>query len=390
MPVRPPATVIRGPALLAAALAVATITAVTAAPASAATLREVTGFGSNPGNLQMFRYVPDGLPAGRPVVLALHGCTQNATSYATGTGWLKLADQHRFTVVFPQQRSANNANSCFNWFEPGDTRRGYGEALSIKQMVDRTRQDVGATAAYVSGLSAGGGMTSVMLATYPDVFSGGGVIAGLPYGCANSVASAYNCMNPGVNLTPAQWGDKVRAAFAYSGTRPKVSIWHGTSDTTVRPMNAVESVEQWTNVNGTDQTPDATDTVGGYPHRVYGGTVEQFDITGMAHGHPVDPGTGSTQCGTAGAYVLDVNICAAHHLVRFWGIADTTPPTTTTTTSGPPYTDTAVGTPTDHYVAGRVDVTEYNTLGARYGYSTPITLYHCGTDWSDKPDCSAI
>ncbi|MEU4449158.1 PHB depolymerase family esterase [Actinosynnema sp. NPDC050801] len=365
-------------------------------PAAAATLREVTGFGSNPGNLQMFRYVPDGLPAGRPVVVALHGCTQNATGYGPGTGWFQLADRWRFTVVVPQQKSQNNANSCFNWFEPGDTHRGSGEALSIKQMVDKAKSDHGGTSAYVSGLSAGGAMAAVMLATYPDVFSGGGVIAGLPYQCATTVAAAFGCMNPGTNLTPAQWGDKVRAAHSYSGPRPKVSIWHGSADTTVRPLNGTELVEQWTNVNGTDQVPDVSDTVAGYPHRVYGGTVEHYSITGMNHGQPVDPGTGTTQCGATAAYMLDVDICTAYHLARFWGLDGGTTPTTTsggnptTTTPRPPYTETVTGTATDHYVAQRVDVGEYNTLGARYGYNTPFPLYRCGAEWTDKADCSAI
>ncbi|MGW4589806.1 extracellular catalytic domain type 1 short-chain-length polyhydroxyalkanoate depolymerase [Amycolatopsis thermoflava] len=354
-------------------------------PAQAAGLQEVTGFGSNPGNLRMFRYAPDGLPAGRPVVVALHGCTQNATGYATGTGWMKLADQWRVAVVFPQQSSANNANSCFNWFEPADTRRGSGEALSVKQMVDRTKADLGSSSAYVTGLSAGGAMTAVMLAAYPDVFAGGGIVAGLPYGCATSTVTAFSCMNPGTDLTPAQWGDKVRAAADHSGAHPLVSIWHGTADTTVAPRNATELVEQWTDVAGTDQTPDVSDTVAGQRHRVYGGKVEYYEISGMGHGQPVDPGTGTTQCGTAGAYLLDVNICAAYYMGRFWGIADDSSGPGT-----PSYSDTAVGTATDHYVAGRVDVTEYNALGARYGYTAPITLYLCGANWTDKPDCAPI
>lgn len=319
---RRPVPAVRGPAATLVAVVAVALTAVVSLvssprPAAAATLQEVTGFGTNPGNLQMFRYAPAGLPAGRPVVVALHGCTQNAAGYGPATGWPHLADRWKFTVVVPQQKSQNNANSCFNWFEPADTRRGSGEALSIKQMVDKAKQDNGAASAYVSGLSAGGAMTAVMLATYPDVFSGGGIVAGLPYQCATSVVAAFGCMNPGTNLSPAQWGDKVRAAFAHSGPRPKVSIWHGTADTTVRPLNGAELVEQWTNVNGTDQTPDVSDTVGGYPHRVYGGTVEHYSITGMNHGQPVDPGTGATQCGSTAAYMLDVNACAAYHLARF-------------------------------------------------------------------------
>jgi poly(hydroxyalkanoate) depolymerase family esterase len=297
------------------------------APAPAAALEEVTGFGSNPGNLQMFRYVPDGLPSGRPLVLALHGCTQSAAEYDDESGWTELAERWNVALVLPQQRSANNLNSCFNWFEPGDTARDSGEALSIRQMVDKMAGDFGVDAGhvFVTGLSAGAAMTAVMLATYPDVFAGGGIVAGLPYHCANSVAAAFTCMNPGAGKSPQQWGDLVRAASSHGGPWPRVSIWHGTSDTTVVPANATESVEQWTDVHGTDQTPDVEDTVAGYPHRVYqdgagNGVVESYEITGMAHGQPIDPGTGAEQCGRAADYILDVNVCAAYHMGRFWGL----------------------------------------------------------------------
>src|SRR5262245_27082446 len=107
-----------------------------AGPASAATLTPVSGFGSNPGNLSMFSYRPDGLPSGSPLVVALHGCGQTAGEYFTNAGWRKYADLWRFALVLPQTSSANNMSSCFNWFEPGDQSRGQGEALSIKQMVD--------------------------------------------------------------------------------------------------------------------------------------------------------------------------------------------------------------------------------------------------------------
>ncbi|WP_106976934.1 alpha/beta hydrolase family esterase [Streptomyces sp. NRRL S-920] len=404
-----PAVGRRPAAAFAAALAVLLVAVLSVVSSSgparaAATPQEVTGFGSNPGNLRMFRYVPPGLPDGRPVVVALHGCTQNAASYAAHTGWLGLADTYKFSLVLPQQQSVNNSNSCFNWFEPGDTRRDSGEALSIKQMVDRAKKDSGAKSAYASGLSAGGGMVSAMLAAYPDVFSGGGIIAGLPHGCANSVSTAFTCMSPGVNRSAKEWGDRVRAASSYSGPRPKVSIWQGTTDTTVKPMNATELMEQFTNVNGTDQVPDTTDTVAGYPHRVYGDTVETYEITGMGHGHPVDPGTGPAQCGTAASYVLDVNTCSAYHLLRFWDIDDsasptptptptptgTSTPTPTPTSTQPPYSDTAEGTATDHYVAQRITVDEYNRLGAARGYNTPFTLYKCVAGWTDKSDCSPI
>ncbi|HEV7648356.1 MAG TPA: PHB depolymerase family esterase [Actinophytocola sp.] len=295
--------------------------------ASAASIVEVTGFGSNPGALKMFRYVPDGLPAGRPVVVALHGCTQNAAGYGTGSGWTQLADRFGFSVVLPQQQSGNNLNSCFNWFEAGDIARGQGEAESIAQMVRKQITDTGADPARVdvTGLSAGAAMTSVMLAAYPDMFAGGGIVAGLPYKCAISMVDAFTCMNPGKNQTPAQLGDAVRGASDHTGPWPTVSVWQGDADFTVSPSNMTEIVEQWTNVHGIPATPTSTDTVAGYPHAVYasGGRtlVETYTITGMGHGQPLDPGTADGQCGTAGAFLLDVGICAAWHMSAAWGLA---------------------------------------------------------------------
>ncbi|MCE7011047.1 PHB depolymerase family esterase [Kibdelosporangium philippinense] len=261
-----------------------------AAPANAAELRPVTGFGSNPGALQMFEYVPDGLAAGQPVVVALHGCTQDA-SYSHNAGWTGLADSLKFTLVLPQQTTGNNINKCFNWFQAS----GSNEAESIAQMARRAIADTNADPrrVYVTGLSAGGAMTSVMLAKYPDLFAGGGVVAGIPYGCAAAIFEAFTCMNPGLNLTPQQWGDKVRAASS-TVVRPGVSIWHGTADYTVAPANLRESSEQWTNV---------------------GARVETRTIQGMGHGQPVAPG-----CGRAGPYILDVGVCAAAEIARFWGI----------------------------------------------------------------------
>jgi poly(hydroxyalkanoate) depolymerase family esterase len=168
------------------AAAVALVLSGVASPARAtATLEPVAGFGSNPDALRMYGYVPDGLPAGRPVIVVLHGCTQSAADYFGHSGWPKYADEYRAALVFPEQTSANNPLSCFDWFTADDTARGRGEALSIKQMVDYALAHYGSDPhrVYVTGLSAGGAMTAVMLAAYPDVFAGGAVVAGLPYGC---------------------------------------------------------------------------------------------------------------------------------------------------------------------------------------------------------------
>lgn len=94
------------------------------------------GFGSNPGRLAAWAYVPEGLLKGAPLVVVLHGCTQNARGYDHGSGWTAAADEHGFAVLFPEQQRANNPNLCFNWYRTQDARRGGGEALSIRQMVN--------------------------------------------------------------------------------------------------------------------------------------------------------------------------------------------------------------------------------------------------------------
>jgi poly(hydroxyalkanoate) depolymerase family esterase len=303
------------------------------APAQAADLTPVSSFGSNPGSLSMYSYRPDGLPAGAPLVVAMHGCTQNATTYFTNSGWRKYADLWGFALVLPEQKSANSSNSCFNWFNNGDTARGQGEALSIKQMVDYATGHYGVNPSkvYVTGLSAGGAMTSVMLAAYPDVFAGGAIVAGLPYRCATSTPEAYTCMNPGVDKTPQQWGDLVRAGYSgYGGPWPRVSIWHGTSDSIVAPMNATEERDQWTNVLGLSTTPSGTQTLPGTSVELYndgGGqpAVRVYRVSGMGHGTPVHPGSAVDQCGAAGSYFLDT-ICSSYYIARAWGLDGAAPP----------------------------------------------------------------
>ena len=144
-------------------------------------LTEVHGFGSNPGRLRMFKYVP--AQPERALVVVLHGCTQNAEVYDFGAGWSTLADRYGFVLLMPQQEPSNNPNKCFNWFLSRHIERDRGEVLSIRQMVEAMIRDhyIDPRRIFVTGLSAGGAMTAVLLATYPELFAGGAVIAGLPY-----------------------------------------------------------------------------------------------------------------------------------------------------------------------------------------------------------------
>src|SRR5690606_28447556 len=160
---------------------------VVAAPrASAAELAPVPSFGTDPGNLSMYEYVPDNLPAGAPLVVLLHGCAQDAAAYHQHSGWAEQAEEAGLALVYAEQSTANNATRCFNWFEPGDVARGSGEAQSVASMVDHAVAEHGLDAdrVYVSGLSAGGAMAGELLAAYPDLFAGGSIVAGIPVGCA--------------------------------------------------------------------------------------------------------------------------------------------------------------------------------------------------------------
>ena len=162
-------------------------------------LTEIAGFGSNPGNLRMLTYVPDSVSSSPALVVVLHGCTQTAAGYDHGSGWSALADRYGFVLLYAEQQEANNPKRCFNWFQPGDIERDQGETHSIRQMVEHAvrRHGVDRSRIFVTGLSAGGAMTSTMLATYPEVFAGGAIVAGLPYHCATSVPEAFECMFQG-------------------------------------------------------------------------------------------------------------------------------------------------------------------------------------------------
>ena len=150
----------------------------------------------------------------RPLVVALHGCTQTAAGYARGAGWADLAIARDFILLLPEQRASNNRQTCFSWFEPGDTRRGDGEVESIRGMIAAAIAEHGADPrrVYVTGLSAGGAMTGAMLAAYPELFAGGAIIAGLPYGSASGVGEAFEAMYTGRIKEARAWGDLVRAA----------------------------------------------------------------------------------------------------------------------------------------------------------------------------------
>ncbi len=298
-------------------------------PGAGSPLTEITGFGANPGDLRMFSFVPDDLQQPPALVVVLHGCGQTATGYDLGAGWSALAEHYGFALLMPEQQRSNNGQGCFNWFNPEDIARDHGEACSIRQMIAHMVSDHGIDQhrIFVTGLSAGGAMTSVMLATYPEVFAAGAVIAGLPFGVATNVREALSGMMQSSARPAGELGDLVRSASEHKGPWPKLSVWHGSADRTVNPANANEIVKQWLDLHHLPATPMSNGIVDGYPHQVWwnadGETIiESYTITDMAHGTPLGVAENDERYGAEGAFLLETGISSSHHIASFFGLTE--------------------------------------------------------------------
>jgi acetylxylan esterase len=303
-------------------------------PASAASLVQVTNFGTNPSQLEMYVYRPDSAPARPAVVVAVHWCSGSGPAYFN-SGVSQLADQYGFIMIFPSVTQA--ADKCFDVASPAALTRGGGsDPVGIRSMISYAEQNYNAdmSRVYVMGVSSGAMMTNVLLGDYPDVFQAGAAFAGVPFACfAGPTSWNSDCSNGLITKTPAQWGDLVRAAYpGYTGPRPRIQLWHGTEDTTLHYHNFGEEIKQWTNVLGVSQTPTSTDTpASGQTRTRYANSagvaqVEAYSLAGVGHNLPVD---------TAAA-------------IHFFGLDTATPPTqtpTATPTSTPTSTPTATQTP---------------------------------------------
>ncbi|MBO9136988.1 PHB depolymerase family esterase (plasmid) [Rhizobium sp. B230/85] len=297
----------------------------------ATTLKKLESFGSNPGELQGWYQMPQKAHAAPALVVGLHACLQTAADYDHGSGWSELARRYGFAVLFPEQCSSNNATLCFNWFNPEDVTRDSGEVLSIRQMIASliTNHEVDAARVYVVGLSAGGAMANALLATYPEVFAGGAIISGLPYGVASTLLEAFDRMRGHELPSALALEASIRAASSHQGPWPTLSVWHGTSDDTVVDANSFAIVEQWRNILEAEATT-ATE-VEGHRRRSWldasgRRVIDHYHIIGMGHGFPTETKSGY---GQRAPLMLEMGISATAHIAWSWCLMTSFTPQTT-------------------------------------------------------------
>ncbi|EIE52561.1 hypothetical protein AL035_18240 [Salipiger aestuarii] len=325
-----------------------------ALPAPVFALEEIVDFGPNPGGLRMFLQRPSQPVDDMPLVVALHGCTMDAASFDNETGLAALGEAVPFVLLLAQQIPENQSNGCFRWYDKSHNRPGLGESASLLQMIDHAldTDEIDPERVHIMGLSAGGAMTSVMLANYPSRFAGGAIIAGLPFDCNRPRAAfdgwwsvlrasrrfldgadaAYACgvksgLAP-VDRSPKTWAGYVTDVLETPpAVWPRLSIWQGGADDTVHPHNLDELTDQWTGLQpDLVDIPETDDTVDGATRRVWRLTsgdarLETWQIETLDHAVPVNQNA-TPPCGIGSAdHMAEGTICAAQKILQFWGLA---------------------------------------------------------------------
>ncbi|MBC7695082.1 MAG: PHB depolymerase family esterase [Burkholderiales bacterium] len=295
-------------------------------------LLQIRPFGSNPGNLKLMFYDPGNITEKSPLVVVLHGCTQMAKSCAEQSGWNKLAKLHQFYVLYPEQIVLNNPENCFNWYRSADQSRDKGEPASIMQMITHLKKNksIDTTRIYVIGLSAGGAMSSIMMAVFPEVFDKGGVMAGGPYKAAESVMKAGPSMMGMISKSPEEWGNLVRKENPnYKGPYPELVIFHGGIDPIVITNNSNQLIKQWVDIHQTDyeeddhyvkfeNNEDIEVTI--YKNKQKQEVVRYYRINGIGHALPLDTGNCTTQGGKTGMFAINKGFHSTFWAAHFFGL----------------------------------------------------------------------
>lgn len=181
-----------------------------------------------------------------PMVVMLHGCTQSADDFAAGTQMNRLADQHGFLVLYPEQAASANPSRCWNWFSPHDQVREGGEPALIAGMVEAVaaEQPVDPRRIFVAGLSAGAAMAVILGQTHPELFAAVGAHSGLPYAAAHDIPSAMAAMKGRVVMGRAHFPGTPEDPRRPATQAVPMIVFHGDRDHTVLQSNGEQIVSQ--------------------------------------------------------------------------------------------------------------------------------------------------
>lgn len=289
---------------------------------SHAEFQDLEEFGDNPGELDASYFSPSNVESPALVVL-LHGCAQQGDELALKSGLFGLAKKHNFALLLPQQALSNNIKRCFNWYSPDDSTRDKGETLSIKNMVSHLKTQLKSQQVYIIGLSAGGAMASGMLANYPELFTGGAVVAGIPFPCADGLITGISCMRNGPSQTANELVTLVQKINPKQTVWPKLSVWTGANDSIVNPLNSALLAQQWATLSAIANKPIKYEksgyTVSQWQNLAKKTHVELVEVNNLGHGIMVNPQVENG--GEESDYLLASPLSTVKHVIDFWQLS---------------------------------------------------------------------
>lgn len=239
------------------------------------------------------------MTANLSLVVVIHSCSSSAQQYIQNNKipWKQGSDRKGYITIWP---SSPHSGTCWDVSSRRSlTRNGGGDSQAIANMIlyAQDKYKIDTSRVFVTGGSSGAMMSNVLAATYPDLISAVSLYSGVPAGCfmssSGGVAQWNNSCSGGQSrATPEKWGDVVRQMYpGYTGRRPRMQIWHGSTDSTLAPQNFQETMKQWQNVFGVSSTP--TQTRKNYPARNYqtddyGPNLQGIYATGVGHSVPAN------------------------------------------------------------------------------------------------------
>ncbi len=285
-----------------------------------ANFTKLTNLEVNPGELTASYFI--GESNNKNLAVLLHGCVQSGEVLAEQSGLLGLAKTHGFSLLIPQQSQGNNIKGCFNWFSEQDTNKDSGETLSIVSMISMLKQKHSIENVYIVGLSAGGAMASSLLIHYPELFTAGAVVAGIPYPCANNLIKAIACMRAGPSQTEQVLTKEIKDVIEKGKSLPKLSVWTGKADKIVNALNSQRLATSWSEISVPNASPVKTS------HQGYQVTqwldkanqpyVQLIELDDLGHGMAVN--AIELSGGKTADFLLAAPISAAKSIVNFWQI----------------------------------------------------------------------